>query len=63
MSIPGEVIKPDTVKTIANIGLPVLESNMKFGNLFIHFRVTFPDFVNNKHADMLKTVFSSKDKK
>lgn len=63
VSKQGEVLKPDTIKTISNIGMPVYETNKMFGNLFIHFKVCFPDFMNTKYYDLLKTIFSDKDKK
>ena len=39
---PGEVIKPDDLKTIPDKGLPFHKSTFKFGNLFILFKVEFP---------------------
>lgn len=40
---PGEVIKPDDLKTVPEKGLPFYKSPFKFGNLFIQFKVVFPD--------------------
>jgi len=42
---PGEVIKPDDIKTVAEKGFPFYKSPYRFGNLFIKFTVTFPDSV------------------
>lgn len=39
---PGEVIKPDDLKTIPDKGLPFHKQSYKFGNLFVMFKVTFP---------------------
>lgn len=39
---PGEVIKPDDIKTVADKGLPFHKQAYKFGNLFVMFKVTFP---------------------
>lgn len=36
---PGEVIKPDSIMTIEEKGLPFHKNPYKFGNLFILFRV------------------------
>lgn len=36
---PGEVIKPDDLKTIPEKGLPFYKQPFKFGNLFIIFKV------------------------
>ena len=40
---PGEVIKPDEIKTVEGHGMPYHKSPYKFGNLFIVFKVTFPE--------------------
>ena len=42
---PGEVIKPDDLKTVAEKGLPFHKQPYKFGNLFVMFKVTFPDSI------------------
>lgn len=39
---PGEVIQPDSLKTIPDKGLPFYKQSYKFGNMFICFRVKFP---------------------
>ena len=39
---PGEVIKPDDIKTVEGKGLPFHKQSFKFGNLFVMFKVTFP---------------------
>merc|ERR1712173_298434 len=40
---PGEVIKPDDLKTLENKGLPFHKRSYEFGNLYVKFNVTFPD--------------------
>jgi len=42
---PGDVIKPDDLKTIDDKGLPFHKKSWEFGNLYIKFNVTFPDSV------------------
>ena len=44
---PGEVIKPDDIKTIEGKGLPFHKQAFKFGNLFVIFKVTFPTSVGD----------------
>lgn len=39
---PGEVIKPEDLKTLEGKGLPFHKKPFEFGNLFIIFKVTFP---------------------
>ena len=45
-STPGEVIKPDSLMTILEKGLPFHKNPYKFGNLFVLFRVKFPESLN-----------------
>ena len=42
---PGEVIKPDDLKTVPDKGLPFHKQPYKFGNLFVMFKVTFPESI------------------
>jgi len=44
---PGEVIKPDDIKTVENHGMPYHKQPYKFGNLFIVFKVKFPTTLNS----------------
>lgn len=39
----GQVIKPDSLMTIEDKGLPFHKNSYKFGNLFVLFKVNFPD--------------------
>lgn len=45
---PGEVIKPDDIKTVEEKGMPFHKSSYKYGNLFIIFKVTFPETLKPK---------------
>ena len=40
---PGEVVKQGDVKTVIELGMPLMRTPFKFGNLFISFEVEFPD--------------------
>ena len=51
---PGEVIKPDDLKTVPDKGLPFHKQPYKFGNLFIMFKVTFPDSIPVNQLASLK---------
>jgi len=44
---PGEVIKPEDIKTVENHGMPYHKQSYKFGNLFIVFKVKFPDHLTS----------------
>jgi DnaJ family protein A protein 2 len=52
---PGEVIKPDSIMTIEEKGLPFHKSPYKFGNLFILFRVEFPETMNSSQMKEVST--------
>lgn len=41
-NVPGEVIKPNDIKTVLDKGLPFLSKSFKFGNLYVIFKVAFP---------------------
>jgi DnaJ-class molecular chaperone len=41
-SAPGEVVKPGDMKTVEELGLPLMQTPYKFGNLFIYFEIDFP---------------------
>lgn len=46
-SKPGQVIKPDTLMTIEDKGLPFHKNPYRFGNMFVLFRVKFPDSLDS----------------
>jgi len=39
----GKTIKPNTTMTCEGLGMPFHKTPYKFGNLFINFKVKFPD--------------------
>jgi len=43
---PGEVIKPDDIKTVEGHGMPYHKQTYKSGNLFILFKIKFPETLN-----------------
>jgi len=45
-STPGTVIKPDSLMTLEEKGLPFHKNPYKFGNLFVLFHVEFPNELN-----------------
>ena len=42
-SAKGQIIKPNTLMTIPGKGLPFHKTPYQFGNLFVYFKVKFPD--------------------
>lgn len=41
----GQVIKPEQIMTIEEKGMPYHKNSFKFGNLFIMFKVVFPESI------------------
>lgn len=41
-SSEGDVIKPGDVRTIMELGMPIMRTPWRFGNLFIYYEVEFP---------------------
>lgn len=51
-SAEGQVIKPDQIMMIEEKGMPFHKNPFRFGNLFIMFKVKFPEKI--KREDKLK---------
>jgi DnaJ-class molecular chaperone len=47
-NVPGEIIKHDEIKVVEAMGMPFHKKTYQSGNLFIHFKVKFPDTLDNK---------------
>lgn len=41
-SSAGEIVKPGDIRTVEELGMPIMRTPFKFGNLFISFEVEFP---------------------
>lgn len=59
----GEVIKPDDIKTVEGHGMPYHKQSYKFGNLFVVFKVTFPDKLEKASVDLIAQALSAQKKK
>jgi len=55
----GEVIEPNSVKTILMMGLPLFNNPALHGNLFIHFEIEFPKTLNEQQLSKISEVLSS----
>ena len=60
---PGEVIKSDDIKTVENHGMPYHKSPYKFGNLFVVFKVVFPDKLQKAQIDKIGEALVAQKKK
>ena len=45
----GKVTKPNSTMTCEGLGMPFHKTPYRFGNLFITFKVKFPDQLNAGH--------------
>lgn len=55
---PGEVIKPEAIKTVKDKGLPFHKTSYKSGNLFIVFKVKFPMTINDSQIGAIQKALS-----
>jgi DnaJ homolog subfamily A member 2 len=61
-SAPGQVIKPDSLMTIEDKGLPFHKNPYKFGNLFVLFHIKFPDTLEQSSISVVSNCLSSQKK-
>lgn len=50
---PGEVIKPNDIKTVLERGLPFHKQSYKFGNLYVLFKIVFPASITQPQLQQL----------
>jgi DnaJ family protein A protein 2 len=55
---PGDIIKPDDIREVPGLGMPIYTRSYDFGNLYVKFNVKFPTALNNDQSTKLKTVFN-----
>lgn len=49
----GEIVKPNDVMTVEEQGMPFHKQSYKFGNLFIKFKIKFPDTLQSAEMDQI----------
>lgn len=54
---PGDIIKPNDMRTVHDLGMPLMRTPFKFGNLFILFDVEFP-LPNSLNLDQTQQLVS-----
>ena len=42
------IIKPNTLMTVEGLGMPYHKTPYKYGNLFINFKIKFPEKLNEE---------------
>ena len=58
---PGDVIKPEDLKTIVGKGLPFHKRSFENGNLYIKFTITFPDSMTKPQLNQLNKALNKAD--
>lgn len=53
----GEVIQPEMLKTVKELGMPFFDQPYKFGNLYVKFDVVLPAKVSEDQINSLKQIF------
>lgn len=59
---PGEIIKPDDIKTVESHGMPYHKKVYMSGNLFIHFKIKFPASMETKSIGLIQEALGSGQK-
>ena len=59
----GEVIKHDDIKVIEGMGMPFHKKTYQSGNLFVHFKVKFPDSLDENCMATLQKALPGPTKK
>jgi DnaJ homolog subfamily A member 2 len=62
MGKEGQVIKPNSVMTCEGLGLPFHKTSYKSGNLFINFKIAFPETITPNQKDVITNVLKSQKK-
>lgn len=52
----GKVIKPNSIMTCEGLGMPFHKTPYKYGNLFINFKIKFPDTLEDGQVAAVKKV-------
>jgi len=58
----GQVIKPGSVMTCEGLGMPFHKTPYKYGNLFINFKIIFPDSMDQGEMTSMQTTLKSQAK-
>ena len=58
-SKPGEIIQPQTLKTVEELGMPFFNSPYRFGNLYIDFQIAFPDKLTDEQSQKIANILNN----
>lgn len=60
---PGQVIKPEDIKTVEGFGMPFHKTSYRFGNLFVLFKIKFPDHLEPEQVAGIKEALATQKPK
>lgn len=52
----GDILAPDTVRCVENLGMPVYNAEGKFGKLYVQLKVQYPKGLSQEQIDGLKKI-------
>ena len=55
-SRPDEIIQPESLKTVKELGMPFFNSPNKFGNLYVEFKIVFPEKLTKEQNKILSEI-------
>ena len=55
---PGTVIKPNSMMTCVGLGMPFHKESFHFGNLFVNFKIKFPETVTPEQMSQFKSILA-----
>ena len=58
-SSPGEIIQPQTLKTVEELGMPFFNSPFRFGHLYIDFQIVFPDKLSDEQSNKITEILNN----
>ena len=58
VSQPGQVIKPDSLMTVPEKGMPFHKNPYRFGNMFVLFKVKFPESLSESQTSDVKKLLN-----
>ena len=58
-SSPGEIIQPQTLKTVEELGMPFFNSPCRFGHLYIDFQIVFPDKLSDEQSNKITEILNN----
>ena len=56
---PGEIIQPEKLKVVTELGMPFFNSPYRFGNLYLDFQIIFPDKLTDEQSSKISKILEN----